>query len=179
VRNAIAMAAVIAVLFTATAGVASAEDKADKARFGYVNVRKVFAESKAGKHYKVELDKLTKQKKDQLAREEQKLKDMQAAYEKEQLTLTEAQKKERQRDFQQKAEAYQKLTQEAQREVNQKDAEYTQKAMAEIGGIVGEIARQEKLMLVFEKNQMPVLYAEDGPDLTDTVIKKYDAKAGK
>jgi Skp family chaperone for outer membrane proteins len=32
---------------------------------------------------------------------------------------------------------------------------------------------------VFEKNEQPVLFAKEGPDLTDLVIKRMDAKAGK
>jgi len=51
--------------------------------------------------------------------------------------------------------------------------------MTDIGKIISEIAKQEKLHLVFEKNRLPVLYAADGPNLTQQVLKKYDAQHGK
>jgi len=151
---------------------------ADGPRLGYVDVRKVLSESKAGKSSKAVLEKLIKQKQAVLEKEEKQLKDMQQSYEKEQLTLTEAQKKEKQKAFQEKLQAFQKLRAESQNEVRKKDTEFTNKAMNDIQAIIRELAEQEKLLMVFEKNQVP-LYAQDGPDLTDKVLKKYDAKYGK
>jgi outer membrane protein len=152
---------------------------ADETRLGYVDVRKVLSESKAGKTNKTALDKLIKQKQAALENQEKDLKTMQQSFEKEQLTLTDAQKKEKQKAFQEKLQAFQKLRNDSEREVRQKDGEFSKQAMIDIQAIIHEIAEQEKLLLVFEKNQMPVLYAQGGPDLTDKVLKQYDAKFGK
>ena len=97
--------------------------------------------------------------------------------EKEQLTLTDAKKRTKQRDFDKKVQDYQQLAQDTQREIGQKDAENFRKVVTDVRAVIREIAQQEKFMLVLEKNDQPVLYAEDGPDLTDKVIKTYDAKS--
>jgi outer membrane protein len=148
----------------------------EPARVGYVDLRKVLVESKSGKSSKAELDKIIKQKQDQLKKEEQKLKDMQQAYEKDQLLMTEPQKKAKQKEFQEKAQAFQVHQGEAQQELRKRDAEFAQKAIGEISKIVAELAKEKKLMLVFERTAQP-LYAEPGPDLTAEVLKRYDAKA--
>lgn len=150
---------------------------AQAAGIGYVDMQRVVSESQAGKRARAEIEGMVKQKREQLSREEQKLKTLQQSLEKEQLTLTETQKRTKQRELEQKVQTYQQLTADAQRELSQKDAEHSRKVLTDIRAVIREIAREEKLLLVLEKNEQPVLYAEDGPDLTDRVIKTYDAKA--
>jgi len=149
---------------------------ADSVKIGYVDVRTVVLESKSGKQHKVDMEKFVKDKQAALKKEEDKLKTLQQNLEKEMLTLTEAQKQEKQRDFQGKVQAFQKSAQEAEREVRQKDTEYTNKALEEVRKVITEVAKDEKVGLVLGKTEMSVLYAEDGMDLTTKVIKKYDSR---
>jgi outer membrane protein len=149
---------------------------ADSVKIGYVDVRAVVLESKSGKQHKVDMEKFVKDKQAALKKEEDKLKTLQQNLEKEMLTLTEAQKQEKQRDFQGKVQAFQKSAQEAEREVRQKDTEYTNKALEEVRKVITEVAKDEKVGLVLGKSEMSVLYAEDGMDLTAKVIKKYDSR---
>lgn len=164
-----------ALMGVALGGVAYASD----IKIGYVDLRRVLTESKAGQRVKADLEKSVASRKAALAKDEEKLKAMQDAFEKDKLLLSEAKKKEKQKQFQQKLQAYQKSAGEAQREISQKENEFTAKALPEVRVIVREIAKEDKLTLVFEKNQMPVLYAVDGPDLTDKVLQRYDAKGAK
>jgi len=149
---------------------------ADSVKIGYVDVRTVVLESKSGKQHKVDMEKFVKDKQAALKKEEDKLKTLQQNLEKEMLTLTEAQKQEKQRDFQGKVQVFQKSAQEAEREVRQKDTEYTNKALEEVRKVITEVAKDEKVGLVLGKTEMSVLYAEDGMDLTAKVIKKYDSR---
>ncbi len=149
---------------------------ADSVKIGYVDVRAVVLESKSGKQHKVDMEKFVNDKQAALKKEEDKLKTLQQNLEKEMLTLTEAQKQEKQRDFQGKVQAFQKSAQEAEREVRQKDTEYTNKALEEVRKVITEVAKDEKVGLVLGKTEMSVLYAEDGMDLTAKVIKKYDSR---
>ncbi len=152
---------------------------ADKPAIGYVDVRAVLVESKAGKLHKAEMDKFVKDKQAALKKEEERLKSLQQTLEKEVLTLTDAQKQDKQRGFQEKVQALQKTAQEAERELRQKDADYTNKALEEIRKIIAATAKEEKLSLVLGKTEMSVLYAEDGMDLTPKVVQKYDGRSGK
>jgi len=148
-------------------------------RIAYVDMARVVNESAAGKRVRAEIEGMVKLKQEQISREGQKLKTLQQSLEKEQLTLTDAQKRTKQRDFDKKVQDYQQLAQDTQREIGQKDAEHSRKVITDVRAVIRDIAQQEKFMLVLEKNDQPVLYAEDGPDLTDKVIKVYDAKSKK
>jgi outer membrane protein len=147
---------------------------ADSVKIGYVDVRAVLVGSKSGKQHKADIDKFINDKQSALKKEEDKLKSLQQTLEKEILTLTEAQKQEKQRSFQEKVQAFQKMAQDAEREVRQKDTEYTNMAVEEIRKIITDVAKDEKVGLVLGKAE--VLYADDGMDLTSKVIQKYDSR---
>ena len=152
---------------------------ADKPAIGYVDMRTVLVESKAGKQHKTEIDKQAKDKQAPLKKEEDKLRTLQQTLEKEMLTLTDTQKQEKQRSFQEKVQTFQKSVQDAERELRQKDAEFTNKLVEEIRKVIAEVAKEEKLSLVIGKTDTSVLYAEEGMDLTPKVIQKFDSRASK
>lgn len=151
---------------------------AQDVRIGYVDMRKVLTESKAGKRVKAEIEKTIGERRASLGRDEQQLKDLQQAYEKDKLLLSEEQKQAKQKEFDEKLRAFQQATATAQREIEQKEREFARKVIPEIRTIVRDLAKERKLSLVFEKNEMPVIYAADGPDLTEAIIKRFDAKGG-
>lgn len=149
---------------------------ADGVKIGYVDMRAVVLESKSGQQHKLEMEKFVKDKQAVLKKEEDKLKSLQQSLEKEMLTLSEAQKQDKQRGFQEKVQAFQKSAQDAERDLRQKDTEYTNKSLEEIRKVITEVAKEEKVGLVLGKTEMSVLYAEDGMDLTPKVIQKYDSR---
>lgn len=149
---------------------------ADKPAIGYVNLRTVLLESKVGKQNKAVLDKLIKDKESTLAAEQSKLQAIQRSFQKDQLLMTDAQKQEKQKDFQQKADAYQDMVNEAKQAVNKKDNEFATKSLTDIKPVIAALAKEMKLSIVFDSSEMRVLYAEDGMDLTQKVIDRYDAK---
>lgn len=150
---------------------------AEPPAIGYVDVRKVMLESKTGKKNRAELEKMIKEKEGALKKEEQKLKAMQEAFQKDQLMMTDAQKQQKQKEFQEKAEAYQKLVRDAKQEVGKKDNEYTSRTLTEVRAIIADLARETKLNLVLETSESGLLYADEKMDLTRKVMEKYDAKA--
>lgn len=172
-KRMLTMAAVAGLFSMSLAGAA------DKPAIGYVDVRTVLLESKSGKQHKTEIEKVVKDKQAALKKEEDKLKALQQTLEKEMLTLTDAQKQEKQRSFQEKVQTFQKSAQDAERDLRQKDSEYTSKAIEEIRKIITEVAKEEKLSMVLGKTEMSVLYAEEGMDITAKVIQKLDSRGGK
>ncbi len=148
-------------------------------RIGYVDFRKVMTESKAGRRNEAVIQRMVKQGRSKLAKKEKELETLKQAYEKKKLVLTEEQKKKKQQEFQKKLQAFRQMSADTEQEIRKRDAEYGRKATVDIKGIINEIAKAEKLSLVFDKNRLPVLYAVDGPDLTAEVMKRYNAKFDK
>lgn len=168
-KRMLTMAAVAGLFSMSLAGAA------DKPAIGYVDVRTVLLESKSGKQHKTEIEKVVKDKQAALKKEEDRLKALEQTLKKEMLTLTDAQKQEKERGFQEKVQALQKSAQEAERDLRQKDSEFSEV----VRKIIAEVAKQEKLSLVLGKTDMSVLYAEEGMDITAKVIQKLDSRGGK
>lgn len=143
-------------------------------KIGYVDVRAVLTESKAGKQHRADLEKYIKDKQAVIKKEEEKLNSLKQAFEKDALTLSDAQKQQKQREFQEKVQAFQKMAQDADRELRQKDTEFTNQSIEAIRAIVAEVAREEKMNLVIGRGE--VLYADGGMDLTAKVTQKFDSR---
>jgi outer membrane protein len=149
----------------------------DNLKVGYVDMRMVLAESKAGKKHRAEVEKYIKDKQAAIKKEEEKLNTLRQSLEKEALTLTDAQKQEKQKSFQEKVQALQKMAGDADRELRKKDGEFTNQSLDQIRGIIAEVAKDQKINLVLSRNE--VLYGEDSMNLTAKVIEKFDAQSGK
>ncbi|MBI3896674.1 MAG: OmpH family outer membrane protein [Gammaproteobacteria bacterium] len=150
---------------------------ADEVRIGYVDMTKVSNESKAGKRAKDDIQKLFKERQETLGKEEQQLKSQQQSLEKDKLVMTEQQRKDKQKDFEAKVKVFREKVSTAEHELQQKQMEAEKKIGPVIQGIIQDLAKEEKLLLVFEKRQLP-LYAAGEADLTDKVIQRFDAKSG-
>lgn len=148
---------------------------AENLGIAYVDLHKVLLESKSGKKNQAELDKLIKEKEAALGKEENQLKALEQAFQKDQLLMTDAQKKTKQKEFQEKADAYQKMVNEAKQAVGQKDKEFASKSISEVKGIISEMVKEMKLKIVFEASESGLLYADPSMDLTQKVIERYNA----
>lgn len=146
-------------------------------KIGYVDVRAVLTESKAGIQHRADLEKYVKDKQAALKKEEEKLTEFKKTLDKEGLTLTDAQKQEKMRSFQDKVQAFQKQAQEADRELRQKDTDFTNKSLESIRKIVTEVAKAEKVNMVLSRTE--IIYAEDVMDLTAKVREKFEAATAK
>lgn len=151
----------------------------DKLRIGVLDVRKVVFESKPGKAHRAEREKLVVQKRDQLAKEEAAIRALQEKFEKDKLMLTDKQKEEKQKEIGDKIGAFQRANQQAQQELSKRDSEALSKIDAVLHGVVTDIAKQEKLSFVIDRNQPGMVWVDDPVDITDKVLKAYEAKVGK
>ena len=169
--------AVIGLTMAAILGVAAAAQAQEKFRVGIIDTRKILTESKSGQQSRAELEKMVKDRRDKLGKEEASIKAMHEKLEKDKLVLNEKQKEQKQKEIQDKVGALKKMSQEAQQEVSKRDNELSAKAGTLLKEIVSAVARQEKLSMVVDKNQSSVLWVDEEIDITDKVLKAYEAKA--
>lgn len=157
----------------------SASAFAADAGVGYVDLRQLITESTIGKAHKAQLEKVYKEKQASIEGEQKKLEDLKTKYDKDALTLTDAQKLERQKDLQQKVQALQKMAGEAQQDLAKKDQEFTRKAFDDARAVVAEIAKADHLSIVLEKGEANVLYGDPALDVTKKALDKFNARTAK
>lgn len=85
---------------------------------------------------------------------------------------TEEAKKAKTEELQAAAEEYNNYTRAAQQEVQKKNAELSQKIVAEVKEIAGQVAKEKKISFLADKNS--IVFTDDIPDITEDVLVRYN-----
>ncbi len=151
---------------------------ADGVKIGFVDMRQVILESNPGRAHQADMERFIKEHQAPLDKEKDKLQAMRDNFEKERLTLTDAQKAAKQKQFEAELQKYQAMAGQAQAALRDKDNRYMQRSISAIRVIIAKVAHRDHLSLVFEKTQLMVLYSEPGMDITQQVMQMYNAQSG-
>jgi outer membrane protein len=162
----------IGIVFMA-AGLAFADEGI---KIGYVDMKKVMNDCKAGKAALAKLDKEAKDKQATIDKEKKKLGTMQADFEKKAAGMTDKERQSKQKEFQDKVDAFQKMVGQSQQEFNEMQADYTKKVFNDMKKAIADIAKAGNYTVIIEKTDTSILYSKDGLDLTDKVMDKMDSQ---
>lgn len=168
------MTMLLAVTFLSIAPALAAE-----AKLGYVDLQKALNTSEAGKSAKENIQKKVKEHEGAIDARQKELKKLKDDLEKQALLLSDDARAAKERDYQQKLKEFQRYTKDIQEELQQKDADFTRQILEELFKVIKEVGQKEGYTMIFEQSESSLLYADDKSDLTDKIIKAYDAKAKK
>ena len=144
-----------------------------------INIQAAIATTKDGQGAAADLDKKFSPKKDELAKRQQEIKDLQDKLQRGGNTMSQAAKDEMQRQIDQKTRGFNYDMQDAQAEYDTEQ----RKLVDDIGGkmmqVIDKYAQQNGYILVLDVSnpQTPVLYASTGIDITKDIIEQYDKTA--
>ncbi len=156
-------------------GNAVAEDK-----LGFINMKIILSQSKAGKAAAEELKKAFEQRKVEIQEQEIELKALKAELEKQRLVLTETAYQEKELEYQKKLRDYSRLVKDSNDEMQLRDKELTKKLIPEILKIVGDIGKKGEYTLILDVASTDGLaYHSKAHDLTKAVIEQFDKGAKK
>ncbi len=168
---------VTALALVCVLGIASAAS-AEGVKLGFVDVQKVLLLSEAGKEAKEQLSlRANKYEGEKNAREEE-LKKLKADLEKQSVLLSEAARGAKEKDYQQKYKEYQRFVKDAQDDLQAKNEELTNKLVDEIIKVIQGYGRSNGYTFIFVRNES-MLYADDKADLTDEMLKAFNAAKKK
>ncbi len=160
------MLVVVAVLMAAS--FAQAQGK-----IGFVDMQKAIQSTAAGKKAKDELEKDFNKKKKELEKKEADLKKMGEDLEKKKSVLSEEALGKKQAEFQEEMLKYRDVVGKSQVEIQKKERDLTAPILEKMKKVISKISKEGGYSLVLENSQM-VLYADQGADLTDAVVKAFE-----
>lgn len=144
-------------------------------RVAVIDVQKVLATSTLGKQA---YEKLKKMQDDRVARA-QKMDEEAKALENEintkKLSLSEGKLNEMQKNLSDKKIAMQRYAQDADREVSEARDRELAALEGRIKPVIDQIGKEMGLAAIFNKFESGLVYASDAIDITDTVVKRFDA----
>lgn len=161
-------------LLLTTLSVSAAEVK-----LGYIDLQKALNNCEAGKAAKDKIGVKVKEYETVIDQRQKELKKLKDDIEKQALLLSEEARGAKERDYQQKLKDFQRFTKDIQEELQQRDADFTKSILDDMTKIIAEVGAKDGYTIILEKTESAVLYADDGVDLTDKIIKAYDASRKK
>jgi len=169
-RNATRLSA-LAGLLLAAAPAAAADLK-----LGYVDFQRALNEVEQGKVAKASLQKDFAEKQKVLDKDKADLEKMQADFEKQVAVLSEEAKRDRAMEIQRRMNDAQGRLLGFQKELQDREREATRAIFEKMEALVREISEAEAFTIVFEKNNAGIIVAPPSLDLTNELIRKYNAR---
>jgi outer membrane protein len=159
------------------AGGALAQDKpagatAPTGKFGFVNTERILRDAAPAQRAQKKIEAEFQKRDQELARVADQLKRMQEDLEKNSVTMTDVQRRNKERDFADLNRDFQRKQREFREDLNQRRNEELAQVVEQANRVIRQIAEQEKYDIIFQD----AVFASPRIDITDKVIKALDAK---
>ena len=141
----------------------------------FIDLQKALNLSDAGVKAKAEIGQQVKKYEAKVSAEQEALKEMKKELDKQAVLLSDEARSKKEREFQQRAKEFQRFTKDIQDELQQKDSDYTKRIIEEILEVTRKLGKEKGYSVVLEKSESSLIYGDPAVDLTDDVIKAYNA----
>ena len=148
-------------------------------KLAYVDMQKALNESKAGKKALGELQKLMEERKAGLQKQKEALEKRKDELDKQGLLLNEETRKSRETEIRSLERDYSRTLSDLKEEFGRRESEFTDGIRKDLLKVIEKIGKEGGYTLVLEKQYSAVLYDPATIDLTESIIKRYDAEGAK
>jgi outer membrane protein len=153
------------------ASAAAASASAPTGRFGFVNTERILRDAIPAQRAQKKIEAEFQKRDQELARLADQLKRMQDDIEKNSVTMSESQRRTKEREFGELNRDFQRKQREFREDLNQRRNEELAQVVEAANRVIRQIAEQEKYDIIFQD----AVYASPRIDLTDKVIKSLDS----
>src|SRR5438132_12318960 len=153
----------LAVLFAASIFAAGAVEM----KIGFVNTERVFREAAPAKRAQQKLEREFAKRNEELTKIEKQGRDLQTELERENVTIPEAQRREKERQLADISRNFQRLQREIREDLNLRRNEELARVQERATRVINQIAEQEKFDLIIQE----AVFASGRIDITEKVIK--------
>jgi len=155
------------ILIAVMLGVAASAAAAADMKIGFVNTERVFREAAPAKRAQQVLEREFSNRNTELAKLEKQGRDLQTDLERENVTLPEAQRREKERQLADISRDFQRKQREIREDLNLRRNEELARVQERATRVINQIAEQEKFDLIIQE----AVFASSRIDITEKVIK--------
>ena len=152
---------------------ASAQGAAGK--IGVINIQESIGKSAEGKKAFADLQKKYQPREQDLQRQQQDITALQDQLQKQAMTLSDEERARLSRDLEEKQKIFKRASEDANTDFQGDSQEVVRRVGQKMLRVISEYAQQNNFVLVIDNAQIPVYYAAKETDLTDEIVKRYDA----
>jgi len=163
----------LAAALLAAALPAAAQTPPPGGKFGFVHTERVLRDSAPAVRAQKKIEAEFQKRDRELAGIADQLKRMQAELDKDAMTMSETQRRAKEREFGELTREFQRKQREFREDLNQRRNEELAQVVEQANRVIRMIAEQEKFDIIFQ--EMPA-YVSPRIDITDKVIKALEGK---
>jgi outer membrane protein len=146
-------------------------------KIGLINIQEAIAATVEGKKALGDIQKKYEPRRNDLERQQQEINALQDQLQKQVTTLSDEEKLRLNRELEEKQRLFKRAQEDAQADFQNDNQEAVRRIGQKMVRVINDYAQQNGYALVLDAAavQMPVYYAARGLDITETIIKRYDA----
>ena len=147
------------------------------AKYAFVNIQRVAAESGQGKLLSSRVQALNNKKLTDLNDKNKALQAVQQRLESGSSVLSDVARAQLEKDIDRQQTEIQRFTDDAQKEVQDLQTELQAEFQQKLGPVVQQVAQEKKLEILFSALDAGIIWADTGLDLTSEIIRRFDVAA--
>ena len=156
------------------AGAAQAEVK-----IAFVDLQRALLEVEEGKKAKSTLEKMKTERQAELDKKQEELRALQKNFEAQKAFMKDDVRQTKEKEFREKLGQLQMTFAQLQKELAQEEAKLTKGIFERMARILAKMGEAEGFTMIFEKTESSILWAPRHLDLTNDLIRRYNAGEGK
>ncbi len=164
------------VFFVVCLSLVASPAMAQAQKIAYVDLQKALNLSAAGKEAKDKIKAKVQEYDADVQQRQEELKKLKDDLEKQAMLLSEDARNSKERDYQKKVKDYQRFTKDIQETLQQMDADFTRKILEDLLKVAQNFGKSNGYSMILEKTESSIVYADESIDITDDVIKEFDAQ---
>jgi outer membrane protein len=145
------------------------------AKIAYIDLQRIAQASAEGKAAAIKIQEYEKKKLGEIQEKNKALEDMRKKLEQGGTVLSEAARAQTEKDIDRNTRELQFLQQSAQAERDQLERELNGEFQRKLNPIIEAVAKEKGLQMLFSIRDNGAVWADTGLDLSDEVIKRFDA----
>jgi outer membrane protein len=158
-------------LLAAALAIAALPAWAQSGKLGFVNTERILRDAAPAQRAQKKIEAEFQKRDQELARIADQLKRMQEDMEKNSVTMSDAQRRAKERDFGDLNRDFQRKQREFREDLNQRRNEELAQVVEQANRVIRQIAEQEKFDIIFQD----AVFASPRIDITDKVIKALES----
>src|SRR5256886_7815040 len=144
-------------------------------KIGVVDMQRALNDCDAGKKARDQVKAKFEKAQDQLKRQREDLDRLRGDYDKKAVVLKEEERRNLEKDLENRSLEFKRKYEDFQRDLKRTDSELTAGIVDELYGLVRSYGEKHGYSLVLEASNGALLYNDKATDITDEVIKLYNA----
>jgi outer membrane protein len=154
----------------AAASPALAQQAPVQGKFGFVNTERILRDATPAQRAQKKIEAEFQKRDQELAKMAEQMKRLQDELDKNSVTMSEAQRRNKEREFGDMNRDFQRKQREFREDLNQRRNEELAQVVEQANRVIRQIAEQEKYDIIFQD----AVFASPRIDITDKVIKALD-----